>query len=199
MTPYEIIGSPLSLWLAPLATAFPLIDVAPGVAWKLIGTNGTANQDDSGVVVTLSQKIEVARPAGRTGPVKAWTSEEDFMISIGLWDLSLEQFQYAIAGVVPTTVAAGVGTAGYKKTGLTRGVEVTQYALLARGVSPYADNMNAQFEVPRVYQSGSPKPRFGKGKPAALELEFTALEDLAAASAGERFGRLIAQTAAPLP
>jgi hypothetical protein len=193
MTPFEIIGSPLSLWLAPLGTAFPLIDVAPAIAWKLIGTNGTANQDDQGVVVSLNQKVEVARPAGRTGPVKAWISEEDCMISIGLWDLSLEQLQYALAGVAPTTVAAGTGTAGYKKTGLTRGVEVTQYALLARGVSPYADNMNAQFEVPRVYQSGSPKPKFGKGKPAGLDLEFTALEDLAAATPAERFGRLVAQ------
>jgi hypothetical protein len=198
MTPYEIIGSPLSLWLAPLATAFPLIDAAPASAWKLIGTNGTANQDDSGVVVTHSQKVEVARPAGRTGPVKAWCSEEDFMISIGLWDCTLEQYQYALAGVAPTTVAAGVGTAGYKKMGLSRGVEVTQYALLARGVSPYGEPMNLQFEVPRVYQSGSPKPKFGKGKPAALELEFTALEDLGASSAAERFGRIIAQHAASL-
>jgi hypothetical protein len=198
MTPFEIVGSPLSLWLAPLGTVFPLIDVAPAVAWKLIGTNGTANQDDSGVVVSHSQKVEVARPAGRTGPVKAWTSEEDFMISIGLWDISLEQYQYALAGVAPTTVAAGVGTAGYKKIGLSRGVEVTQYALLARGVSPYGDSYNAQFEVPRVYQSGSPKPKFGKGKPAGLDLEFSALEDLAAGSASERFGRLIAQHAAAL-
>lgn len=196
MTPYEIIGSPISLWLAPVATVFPLIDVAPAVAWKLIGTNGTANQDESGVVVTHSQKVDVARPAGRTGPVKAWTSEEDFMISIGLWDLSLEQYQYALAGVAPTTVAAGVGTAGYKKMGLSRGVEVAQYALLARGISPYGDSFNMQFEVPRVYQSGSPKPTFGKGKPAALQLEFSALEDLNASSAAERFGRLIAQHAA---
>jgi hypothetical protein len=105
------------------------------------------------------------------------------MITIGLWDLSLEQYQYALAGVAPTTVAAGVGTAGYKKMGLSRGVEVTQYARCWRGASrPTASRFNMQFEVPRVYQSGSPKPKFGKGKPAALELEFSALEDLACAS-----------------
>jgi hypothetical protein len=57
MTPYEIIGSPLSLWLAPLGTVFPLIDVAPAVAWKLIGTNGTANQDD--------RRRRHAQPEGR--------------------------------------------------------------------------------------------------------------------------------------
>jgi hypothetical protein len=158
---------------------FPADRRRAGRAWKLIGTNGTANQDDQGVVVTHSQKVEVARPAGRTGPVKAWTSEEDFMISIGLWDLSLEQYQYALAGVAPTTVAAGVGTAGYKKTGpqpRRRG-----HAICAAGARHLAlrRQLNMQFEVPRVYQSGSPKPKFGKGKPAALELEFSALEDLA--------------------
>lgn len=198
MTPFEIVGAPLSLWLAPVGTVFPLIDVAPAVAWKLIGTNGTANQDTNGVVVTHSQKVEVARPAGRTGPVKAWVSEEDFSITIGLWDVTLEQYQYALAGVAPTTVAASVGTAGYKKTGLTRGVEVAQFALLARGTSPYGDAYNMQFEVPRVYQSGSPKPKFGKGMPAGLDLEFSALEDLAASVPSERFGRLIAQHQAAL-
>ncbi len=29
MQPYEIIGAPFTLWLAPTGTAFPLIDAAP--------------------------------------------------------------------------------------------------------------------------------------------------------------------------
>jgi hypothetical protein len=104
------------------------------------------------------------------------------MITIGLWDLSLEQYQYALAGVAPTTVAAGVGTAGYKKTGLTAASRSRNMRCWRAASRPTATAMNAQFEVPRVYQSGSPKPKFGKGKPAGLELEFTALEDLAAAT-----------------
>lgn len=198
MQPYEIIGAPFTLWLAPTGTAFPLIDVAPAGTWKKIGTNGTSNYSDAGVTVSHGQKVAQARPAGSTGPVKAWLDEEDLMISLVLWDLSLEQYQYAINGVAPTTVAAGAGTAGYKKTGLSRAVEPACYAALLRGISPYGDAYNAQYEVPRVYQSGSPKTVFAKGKPAGLDLEFTALEDLTAGTAAERFGRFVTQHQLPV-
>lgn len=199
MEPFEIIGAPLTLWIAPIGTAFPLIDVAPDDSdWTLIGTNGDRNYSDAGVTVSHSQKIDQARPAGATGPIKAWRSEEDLMIGLTLWDLTLEQYIYALNGLAPSTTAAGADTAGFKKVGLSRGVEITAYALLARGESPYGAGMNAQYEVPRCYQSASPKTVFAKGKPAGLDLEFTALEDLDAASDAERFGRLITQHQAPL-
>lgn len=199
MTPYEILAGPLTLWLAPVGTAFPLVNIAPAVAWVKIGTNGDANYDEEGITVSHVMKQEVARPAGRTGPVKAWTTEEDLMISLKMWDVTLEQYATALNKAAVTTTAAGAGAAGYKKIGLNQGQEITQYALLARGSSPYADGMAMQYEVPRCYQSASPKPVFRKGKPAALDLEFTALEDLSAVLAGERFGRLVAQHQAPLP
>lgn len=193
MEPYEIIGAPLTLWLAPTGTAFPLIDAAPAVDWIKVGTNGDRSYSDAGVTVSHSQKIDQARPAGATGPIKAWRSEEDLMISLTLWDLTLEQYMYALNGVAAAATAAAAGTAGFKTTGLSRGVEITAYALLARGESPYGAGWNAQYEVPRCYQSASPKTVFVKGKPAALDLEFTALEDLTAATDAERFGRLVAQ------
>lgn len=194
MMPYEIIGAPFTLWLAPVATAFPLINVAPAVTWTKIGTNGDQNYSEEGVTVAHSQTIAQARPAGSTGPVKAWRTDEDLMISLTLWDLTLEQYLYALNGAAVTTTAAGAGTAGYKKLGLSQGQDVATYAALLRGgVSPYGDAFNAQYELPRCYQSGNPKPVFAKGKPAGLELEFTALEDSGAASAAQRFGRLITQ------
>lgn len=193
MTPYEIIGAPLTLWLAPVGTAFPLIGAAPANTWIKVGTNGDANYDDAGVTVAHSQTFAEARPAGTTGPVKAWRTAEDLKLSLMLWDLSLEQYATAMDKAAVATTAAGTGTAGFKKIGLSQGEEVTLYALLARGVSPYGDGFTAQYEVPRCYQSGSPKPVFKKGVPAALELEFTALEDSSAASAAERFGRFVAQ------
>lgn len=198
MEPFEIIGAPFTIWMAPVGTAFPLIDGAPATPWVLIGTNGIRNQADTGVTVSHTQKIDQARPGGTTGPVKAWRSEEDFMISYSLWDLTLEQYLYALNGIAPTTTAAATGTAGFKKTGLSRGVEITQYALLARGESPYIASANAQYEVPRCYQSASPKTVFAKGKPAALDFEWTALEDLTATDDAERFGRLVAQHQLPL-
>lgn len=72
------------------------------------------------------------------------------------------------------------------------------YALLARGYSAYADGMTGQYEVPRCYQSGNPKPVFKKGTPAALELEFMALEDLGAVTPAQRFGRLVMQHQLPI-
>lgn len=198
MQPFEIIGAPYTLWVAPTGTAFPLIDAAPAGPWAKIGTNGPSNYSDAGVTVAHSQKIAQARPAGSTGPVKAWLDQEDLMISLVLWDLSLEQYQYALNGAAMSTVAPGVGVAGYKKVGLSTGRSLTTYAALLRGISPYGDAYSAQYEVPRCYQSASPKPAFVKGKPAGLDLEFTALEDLTAANPAERFGRLVAQNAAPL-
>ena len=198
MTPYEIIGAPLTLWLAPVGTAFPLIDGDPAVAWIKVGTSGDRNYSDAGVTVTHNQTLDQARPAGSVGPVKAFRTAEDLMISLELWDITLEQYATALNAAAITTTAAGAGTAGFKKLGLSQGESVTTYALLARGVSPYGDGFNAQYEVPRCYQSASPKPVFNKGKPAGLALEFAALEDPAAASAAERFGRLVAQHQAPL-
>lgn len=199
MTPYEILAGPYTLWLAPVGTAFPILTAAPAGTWVKIGTNGDANYDEDGVTVSHAMKQEVARPAGRTGPVKAWTTEEDLMISLKLWDVSLEQYATALNKAAVTTTAAGVATPGTKKIGISQGAEITLYALLARGLSPYGDGFVAQYEVPRCYQSANAKPVFKKGKPATLDLEFTALEDLTAVSAAERFGRLIAQHQAPLP
>jgi hypothetical protein len=193
MTPYEIIGAPLTLWLAPIGTAFPLVDVTPAGTWVKIGTNGTRSESDDGVTVTHSQTLTKVRPGGATGPVKAFRSEEDLMIKLVLWDLTLEQYMLALNSNTLTTTAAATGTAGFKKLGLSRGTSVKEYALLARGVSPYDEAMTAQYQVPRCYQSASPAPAFKKGVPAGLDLEFTALEDLAAATQDVRFGSMVFQ------
>lgn len=198
MEPFEIIGAPLTLYLAPVGTAYPALDEAPGAGWTKVGTNGDRNYGDDGVTVAHSQSLEQARPAGATGPVKAWRTEEDMVISVTLWDLTLEQYAIALNDAEIDTVAAGVGTIGTKTIGLSQGQEVATYALLARGVSPYGD-FPAQYEVPRVYQSGNPEPAYVKGQPAGLALEFTALEDLEAESDAERFGRLVMQHLAALP
>ena len=199
MQPYEIIGAPLTLWLAPVGTAFPLVGAAPAGTWTKVGTSGDANYSDDGVLVQHVQKTETARPAGRTGPVKAWRAEEDLMIGLTLWDLSLEQYAAAMNNLAITTTAAGAGTAGFKRMGLSQGIEVATYALLARGVSAYGDGMVAQYEVPRVFQSANPKIAYKKAKPAGLELEFTALEDMGAATPDVRFGRVVMQHQLPLP
>lgn len=198
MTPYEIVGAPLTLWLAPVGTAFPLIDAAPAVAWVKIGTNGTRNQSDDGVSVMHSQTTSKVRPGGATGPVKAFRTEEDLTISLTLWDLTIEQYMLALNSNPLATTAAGVGTAGFKTVGLSRGIAVKEYALLARGVSPYDEGMNAQYQVPRCFNSASPEVVYRKGVPAGLKLTFEALEDLSAASEAVRFGSMVFQHQAAL-
>ena len=199
MTPFEILAGTYTLYLAPVGTAYPIVTAAPAVAWVRIGTNGDVNYDEDGVVVSHVVKQDLARSAGRLGPIKAWNTEEDLMISLKLMDVTLEAYAIALNKAAVTTTAAGVGTPGTKRIGLSQGADPITYALLARGLSPYGDAFVAQYEVPRVFQSANQKPVYKKGKPATLELEFTALEDLAAASAAERFGRLVDQHQAPLP
>ncbi|WP_225205387.1 hypothetical protein [Novosphingobium huizhouense] len=196
--PFEIVGQPLSLWLAPVGTTFPLIGAAPSGSWALIGTSGTRNQDEGGVTTTHSQTIQKVRPGGTTGAVKAFRNEEDLSFKLTIWDLTLEQLKVALNANTLTTTAAGVGTAGFKSIGLSRGVDVTEYALLARGSSPYGDGMTAQYQVPRCFMSNSPAIVHRKGVPAGVELMFDALEDLSAASADLRFGKLVFQHAVAL-
>lgn len=197
--PYEIIAGPLNLWLAPVATAFPLVGVAPAGPWARVGTDGNRNYADDGLSVQHTQKIDTATPAGALGPVKAWRTEEGLIIAVTMWDLSLEHYTTALGGAAPTTTAAGAGAAGFKQMGLSRGPDVLTYALLARGSSAYGDNFIAQYEVPVCFQNASPKPVYAKGKPSGLELEFMALEHAGAATPLERFGRLVMQHQAPLP
>lgn len=197
--PFEIITAPYTLYVAPVGTAFPLINAAPSGSWKKVGTSGNKNYDESGVSVSHPQAFGQARPVGSTGPRKAWRTEEDLIVSIVLWDMTLEQYALALNDNDVTTTAAGVGTAGFKSIQLYRGSEVESMALLVRGdVSPYGASFKSQFEVPVCYQSGSPEPVFSKNGPAGLTLEFTALEDTDAA-AGAEFGRLVIQHQAALP
>lgn len=198
MTDLVVIAGAYTLWLAPVGTAFPLVSAAPAVAWVRVGTSGDVNYDEDGVTVSHVQKQEMVRSAGRTGPIKAFITEEDLMISVKLMDVSLEQYATALNKLTPTTTAAATAVPGTKRLGLSQGPDPIQYALLCRGASPYGANFAAQYEVPRCVQSGNAKPVFKKGKPATLELEFNALEDLSAASPLERFGRLVSQHQAPL-
>ena len=193
--PFEILGGPVSLYVAPVGTAFPDVDETPAGPWALIGTTGNTNYGEDGVTVEQSQTLNFWRGLGAKGPVKAFRSQEEQKIRLTLNDLSLEQYKLAMNGNAITAQAAGVGTPGTKTIGLSRGETVTQYALLMRGPSPYMEDGVAQFEVPVAVQSGNPQPVFVKEGPAALAIEFTTLEDPDATSADEKFGRLVAQTA----
>jgi len=199
MQPFEIVAQPFSLYVAAVGTAFPAIDEDPGAGWTLVGTSGDLNYTEDGVTVSHAQTVELWRALGSTGPRKAFRTEEEQHVSLMLADISLEQYKIAMNFNEVTTTPPGVGTAGYKSLGLSRGLEVAQRALLVRGTgaSAYGSGWNAQYEIPRAVDVAEPEVVFVKGEPAGLALEFATLEDLDASSADERFGRLIMQNAEP--
>lgn len=121
------------------------------------------------------------------------------MFRLTLVDLTVEQYRHALNFNGIATVVPAVGVAGTKKIGLSRGLSVHTVALLVRGPSPYMDNGVAQWEAPITVQTGSPEPVFQRGEPAGLELEWTSLVDVSAATPDEGFGVFRAQTAAALP
>lgn len=188
MQPYEIIAAPFELWWAPVGTAFPAINAAPSSPWAKVGTSGKNNYTDAGVRVTHAQTIDQFRFHGGTGPRKAVRSEESLTIMVTMADVSLEQYRLALNNDAIATTAAP----DRKTVTLYQGPAVVTLALLVRGPSPYDAALNLQYQIPRCFQNGSPEIAYVKNAPAAIELQFVALEDLAAATDADRFGSLVA-------
>lgn len=172
MSREEILAGPLTLWLAPRGEAFPLIGTAPAGNWELIGESGTKNFTDDGVTITLGQSIEKFTPAGSTFARKAFRTEESMEIGVTVADVRSEVVQKALNENALTE------TTGQREVSLLRGVDVHEYALLARGTSPYEDTGDnvGQFQVPAVYLMSEPEVAYVKGTPAGVELTFDTLE-----------------------
>lgn len=197
--PFEVIAAPFTLYVAAVGTAFPAVDAAPGVGWTKVGTSGPLNYDRAeGVTVEHRQSTSPWRSAGDTGSRKNFPTEEDLIVRLKLVDLTPDQYALALNHNAITTVAAGVGVAGTKAIGLSRGSQIVSKALLIRGdVSPIGDQLAMQYEIPIAQQIGSPQVALSKpGEPAGLNLEFMALVDTSASTPSEYFGRLVIQTAA---
>ncbi|MEL6738963.1 MAG: hypothetical protein AAFO28_08560, partial [Pseudomonadota bacterium] len=138
MSPFEIITAPLEVWIADIGTAFPALEQAPGAGWTLLGTNGDRNIAEGGVTVAHDKSYNKIRTDGASGPVKATLGSEDLMFQFTLLDLTLEQYAMALNGNAVNETAAGSGTMGFKRIGLSQSVGRTrEFALIARGLSPY--------------------------------------------------------------
>lgn len=193
--PFEIIGSPALVYVAPSGTAFPTVPFeALTNPWTLVGTAGDLNYDDEGVRIQMMQTIVEFRALGDSGPRKAFRTEEGLKFGLTIVDMTLEQISHALNGNTVTDVPPGA-EAGYRWIGLSRGLAIATYAMIARGPSPYGDDMTLEWRVPYVMQTGSPEPAYRKGQPAGFALEWTALVDPNAATVAERFGRIVAQDA----
>jgi len=191
--PFEIIAGPARVYIAPVGTAFPKINQAPGAAWKDLGYT------EGGINVQHNQSVELLRVDQLTGPVKAVRSEEELHVTFSLAQITLENYSHALNELTVTDVAPTATEAGYKWVPLYKGPDVKAVALLIRGPSPYGDGFNLQFEVPVAVQVGEPQISFVRGDKSVLEVDFVALEDATAPSEELKFGRLVAQDADPTP
>ena len=177
--PHEVIVFPLTVYAAPTGTRYPTVDAAEGTfdpAWVKLGTQGARNYDDGGVTATHQQTTATFTGAAATAPRKAFRTAEGFTLGFSLVDLSPAQYALQLDSATITTIAASRGVAGEQNFQVLRGVNVRQFALLARGQSAVDNTLNLQIEAPTVFQSADPAPVFQKGGPAMLAVEYTALE-----------------------
>lgn len=75
-------------------------------------------------------------------------------------------------------IAGTTRTEGYRHAPMLRGFNVENLSFLMRGFSPYGDNMNAQFWVPKAYAMFSGEIAYTKGEAAMIEIEIMAIEHL---------------------
>jgi hypothetical protein len=170
VAPYQIIAGPCQVYIAPVTTAFPTVGTAPsGFAGAWISLGHT----DGGVKVMHTQTIVALRTDQVTAPVKAVRSEEDLQIDFSIVELKLENYATALN----QAVAGPTNNGGNKSLNLYRGGSgIETVAMLVRGtqLSPYGA-FNLQYEVPSVYQNGSPEVDYTKDAKALLACSWIAI------------------------
>lgn len=168
----EILAGPLKVYLAPRGESFPVLGVEPAANWELLGASGDENYTDDGVSVALPQSIEEFIGAGSTMAIKAWRTEEAVEITVVVADVRAEVLQLALND---NDVTEATGT---REVSLYRGIDISEYALLAVGTSPYEDDGDnaGQFQVPACYHSGEPDISYVKGEPASVSFTFRSLK-----------------------
>lgn len=193
--PFEIIAAPCRLYLAPVGTAFPMVDETPdSSAWALVGSAGELNADRQGVTLQHSQELLKFRSLGDTGPRKAVRPNEDFMITARFADFRAEMYSIILNHNTVTTVPATATDAGYKWLGLSRGPGVVSRALLVRGLfSPYGAGWTCQWEIPIAVLEGNPAPVLNITEFAIWEMQFSSMVDADAVDPTRRFGRWLVQ------
>lgn len=179
-TPFYVMVGPADIYLAPVGTAFPTVAAAPSGSWTLLGTGGKNTQREGGVKIMMSHSPNEYRTEGFTAPIKLGRSQESLKISFECVDMSPSVLAIALRGETVTAESSSVDSIA-----LYRGDVITEYALLARMISPLntaGNTFKAQFQIPRCAQTGSPSPVFAKGQMTGAAFEFTALVDLTAAT-----------------
>lgn len=181
-----VVGGRAQVYTAPVGTAFPAIDAEPAAGWTLLGTNGNKSIHEDGITINWEGNINQVRPAGSTGPIKAFRTSEGFTIGLTLLDMTLEQLARALGGDQDATSATG-----QVSMPIYRGFHIEGYAVLIRWPSPYDETVDAQFQIPHAYFDANGSSTLSKNDVSGLPLTIVALVDPDAAE-GEEFGLVVA-------
>lgn len=177
--PFEIIVGPAEVYLAPVGTTFPDVDEAPSGAWDLVGTLGSENYSEAGVLVRFPRTMVDIRVLGSTTPRKHVITETGFEVEFEVIDATAEQLVLGY-GVDPddiTDTAAGVGTPGDRAFDLPTSPIPFQRAVLVRvNQSPYMADGKTQFEIPAANQGGNADGGFMKGDPFQIKHIWSAVK-----------------------
>jgi hypothetical protein len=180
----EIIAGSAEVYIAPTGTAFPDVDLAVAAPWVLMGTNGSLNTTEDGIVIAAEVTTEDFTPLGDIQAVKTWLTGYDQRVRFTLADMTLEMLSHAYGGPPTTTgnvttTAPSSGNMGYKSLSLTRSGIPTQVAMTIRmAQSPYGSAAPlTQFELYRVSQIAAVEITVQKGTPMQVAFEYRVYRD----------------------
>lgn len=177
VSPFEIVGAPLKVYVAPVGTTFPDVDedeAAMDAAWENLGTQTDRNYSEEGVTVAHPEETNDFVPAGSTMPVKRFRVGESFTIGLELADISVDVYGMVMNDATVTSNNPSSGVPGRKSISLYRGDQVAVWSVVARGPSPEADDLWSQYEFTRAHMSVNGDVTWNKGVPVLLPVEIQA-------------------------
>lgn len=181
-TPREIIYGPAEVYAAPVGEAFPAVNAAPAGNWALIGTEGSKNYDEAGVIIRSPVAMAAFRSLGSTLKRKVSITERDFAVEFTAVDINPEEMAYAL-GVDPddiTDTPAGGGAAGHQAIEIPSSPIPFQQAILVRCTqSPFGEAMNHQWEIFAANQVGSGEGTYSKSTPFGMRHQWEAVANSA--------------------
>ena len=177
-----MVSAPLDLYIADVGTGAPELSQPPPPPWMSLGRRGRTSIGEDGVSIDFTETIEAQRDLTTSTVTQLFRSDQDLLLKFSLMDLTVATFAELLGIQTPNVVAAGTGTAGYIESSLLRpgmgdDFDVRLRSYLVRTDSPYGDDMNAQFWIPRAYTSLSGSLVFEKGHAVELECEVLSVRD----------------------
>lgn len=176
----EINLGPAEVYIAPVGEAFPAVNATPAGNWVLIGTQGSRNYTEDGVIVRRPVEHERIGALGTTLTRKVGITSAGFEVEFAVMDMNPEELLAAMGGETTdiTDTAAGAGTAGHQSFPVPTDPVPVERAMLVRwNRSPFAaTGFKSQIEIKVATQVGQMEGTFSKSQPFAPRHQWIALE-----------------------